>query len=325
MRALVLALTEVASIGTTGLFDALRKSDAAWQLTDPAAPPLFDVAFVGLDGDAVHCRDGVWIHPTAVADDVARPDLVLVPGLDDELLDSLRRNITWADRIADWAAAGAVVASSCTGAFLVAESGLLDGRVATTHWFAAAEFRRRYPAVDLRPDRMIVDGGSVVTSGGATTFLNLVVHLTRRIGGADRAAQASRLLLVDQRTTQLPYTILTGTPAHEDPDVHAVQERIRSGLAGDLSVVTLAADRGLSPRTLERRFRSALGMSPTAYVRLARVEAAKHLLETTGVMVGVIHQRVGYDDAAAFRRSFKRLTGVSPSAYRRRFAQPVGE
>src|SRR5262249_37215374 len=158
LSVVVTAPVGAASIGTAGLIDALRKADESWGLqAGEAAPRLFDTRLVGLDEGPVPCRDGVELHPMAVAGDVAMPDLVIVPGLDDDLAHSFIQNQGWAPWIAQWHEAGARIASSCTGAFLVAEAGLLDGRPVTTHWLFADELRRRYPKIVLSMDQMIVD------------------------------------------------------------------------------------------------------------------------------------------------------------------------
>src|SRR5215472_17778174 len=169
----VAALSGTASIGTAGLMDALNKADHA-QAVRTGGPDrrVFHVRLAGLDGGTVSCRDGVSLHPSIAAADVAAPDLVLVPGLDDDLTDSFDENRGWVPWIKAWHAAGARIASSCTGAFLVAEAGLLDGRPATTHWMFADELRHRYPTVNVTAEQMIVDTGDVITCGGATAFLN---------------------------------------------------------------------------------------------------------------------------------------------------------
>ena len=178
--------------------DALCKTDRAWRMErDPDAQAIFEVRLAGLDERPIACRDGVVMHPHVAAAQLDPPDLVVVPGLDDDLEPSFQLNRTWVPWIARWHAAGARVASSCTGAFLAAAAGVLDGKEATTHWIAADAFRRRFPRVLLRPERMIVDAGDVISSGGATTFLTLVIYLTERYGGHDRAVLASKVMLID--------------------------------------------------------------------------------------------------------------------------------
>jgi transcriptional regulator GlxA family with amidase domain len=275
------------------------------------------VRLAGLDGGLVACQDGVSLQPSVAARDVAAPDLVVVPGLDDELAESFGANRGWVPWLMRWHAGGARIASSCTGAFLVADAGLLDGRPATTHWLFADELRRRYPAVRVTADQMIVDNGDVITSGGATAFLNLVLYLVERFAGHARANLAARVLLVDgHRPSQLPYIAFGRERAHDDVIVHQVQQHIDSHLGEPLRIAELAASFGLSERTLSRRFAAATGRGPRAYLQQARVQHARRLLETAGDPVDQVRRRAGYGDAAAFRRVFKQATGLSPSGYR---------
>jgi len=315
---LITALSGTASIGTAGLMDALNKADLAESLlTGQPAGRVFDVRLAGLGSRSVSCRDGVSLHPAIKAADVAAPDLVVVPGLDDELVRSFDVNRRWVPWLRKWHAAGAKIAGSCTGAFLVADAGLLDGRSATTHWVFADELRRRYPAVRVTADRMIVDTGDVITSGGATGFLNLVLYLVERFAGHDRANLAAKVLLVDgHRPSQRPYIAFGRERSHGDMIVHQVQEHIDLHLDEPLRIGELASRFGLSERTLSRRFTAATGRGPQAYLQHARIQHAMRLLETASDPIDQIRSRVGYNDSAAFRRMFKVATGLSPSGYR---------
>jgi transcriptional regulator GlxA family with amidase domain len=318
LRVAIPALAGTASIGTAGLMDVLNKADMAWPRAMGAeAGRLFEVQLVGLNRRSVECRDGVRLQPAAVAHDIPIPDLVVVPGLDDELAASFLLNRRWAGWIGRWHSAGARIASSCTGAFLVADAGVLHGRSATTHWLFADDLRRRYPTIDVRIDRMIIDHGDVITSGGATAFLNLVLYLVERFGGHERANLAAKLLLVDgHRPSQLPYVAALPGRFHDDLAVHEVQQHIDAHLGEPLLIGKLAAQFGLSSRTLSRRFLLATGQAPQAYLQHIRVQQAKRLLEMTGDPIDEIRQDVGYHDPAAFRRAFKHATGLSPSEYR---------
>jgi transcriptional regulator GlxA family with amidase domain len=298
--------------------DALNKADLAQAL--PAGRPVrrvFDVRLAGLDTRTISCRDGVSLHPAIAAADVTAPDLVVVPGLDDDLARSFADNRGWVPWLSRWHATGAKIAGSCTGAFLVADAGLLDARPATTHWMFADELRRRYPAVSVRADQMIVDTGDVITSGGATAFLNLVLYLVERFAGHDHANLAAKVLLVDgHRPSQLPYIAFGRERSHDDQLVHQVQQHIDLHLDDSLHVSELAARFGLSNRTLSRRFTAATGRGPRAYLQHARVQQAIRLLETTSDSVDLVRRAIGYTDPAAFRRIFKRATGLSPVSYR---------
>jgi transcriptional regulator GlxA family with amidase domain len=314
----IAALSGTASIGTAGLMDALNKADLAPALhTGGTARRVFDVRLAGLDNGSVNCRDGVSLNPAITAADVMAPDLVVVPGLDDDLATSFNENRRWVPWLRTWHAAGSRIAGSCTGAFLIADAGLLDGRPATTHWMFADELRRRYPTVNVTADQMIVDTGDVITSGGATAFLNLVLYLVERFAGHDHANLAAKVLLVDgRRPSQLPYIAFGHERSHGDMIVHQVQQHIDLHLGDPLRITELAFRFGLSERTLSRRFAAATGHGPQAYLQHARIQHAMRLLETASDPVDQIRRRVGYNDPAAFRRVFKEATGLTPSGYR---------
>jgi transcriptional regulator GlxA family with amidase domain len=298
--------------------DALNKADLSWILAGQAdVARLFDVRLVGLDDRPVVCHGGVELHPALTADELPTPDLVVVPGLDDDLGPSFEVNRKWVPWIHLWHASGVRIASSCTGAFLVAEAGALAGRPATTHWLFADELQRRYPSVEVRADRIIIDTGDVITSGGATAFLNLVLYLIERFGGHERANLAAKVLLIDgHRRSQLPYVAGLPGRSHDDPVIHEIQAHIDAHLDEPLRITKLASQFGLSPRTLSRRFISATGHGPQAYLRSARILHAKRFLETTSHPIDEIRRAVGYEDPASFRRAFRMATGLSPNDYR---------
>jgi transcriptional regulator GlxA family with amidase domain len=243
---------------------------------------------------------------------------VVVPGLDDDPgeLPLLELNRPWVAWIAQWYAAGACIATSCTGAYLLAEAGILADKPVTTHWRFAAEFQQRYPNVDVRADQIIIDTGKIISSGGATAFLDLVLYLVDRFGGRERANIAAQALLIDARLSQLPYLAPIQRRAHDDVIVRDVQEYIDAHLDEPIQITKLAEKFGVSERTLTRRFTAATGLGPQAYLQLVRVHFAQRLLETTSLPVEAIRRASGYSDSPAFRRVFKQITGLSPSEYR---------
>ena len=323
----VLAPAETASISMTGLFDIIGKADRAFGALRgrPGLDSMFVTSLVSLDGQPVRYRDRVTVNVDIAAPAVGDVDLVVVPGLDDDLEPSFEQNAAWAPWIARWHKAGAVVASSCSGAFLLAKAGLLDGRTATTHWMYAEELQRWFPRVKVLPERLLIDLGDVITSGGATTFLDLALYLVERFAGRERANAAARVLLIDgARSSQLPYVSLGAAHReHDDGLVHRAQDLIDADLGGRLVIDDLARHVGLSSRTLARRFQYALGRAPQAYIQRRRIDVAQRLLETTDSPIDSVRSRVGYRDATSFRRAFRRVTGLSPSEYRDRYGWPA--
>ena len=323
MRVYVTPIAAAASLNTASVLDSLAKADLAWRvLGDPQAPPIFDVTAVGLGRRPVAFTAGMRVSPSIQASDAPTPDLVVVPGLDDDVAPSLERNAGWVPWLARWGHDGAIVASACTGAFLVAEAGLLDGRAATTHWVAAEQFRARYPAVELAVDRIVVDTGPVITSGGATTAFNLVLYLTSRFGSAERARAATKIMLLDAaRDSQLPFVDSGMRRSHGDTIVHDAQELVQDGGGSWPTVVDLAEQLGVSPRTLARRFVATTGVSPKTYIDEVRIEVAKRALEQTTQSIEQVRHISGFMDPTSFRRAFRRHVGIAPSEYRRRLGR----
>lgn len=214
----------------------------------------------------------------------------------------------------------------CTGAFLLAETGLLDARTATTHWFFADLFRRSYPKVKLYPDRLIVDEGNVITSGAATSFLDLILYLVELYCGREAAILTAKVLLIDMgRYTQLPYTIFSTQKIHQDRQVLRLQQFMEANLQRELTIELLADRAGMSVRNFDRRFRAAVGEAPSSYLQKLRIEKAKRLLETTNDSIADIMLKVGYEDERSFRRLFHALTELSPKVYRQRYAAKAAE
>lgn len=323
MRVFVTGIEGAAALNTVSVLDTLTKSNAAWRfLGEPGAPDLFDGIAVGTSTDPIRFMNGVELHPSAIADTAGTPDLVVVPGLDDGVRPSVDQNRHWVPWLRRWAGDGAIVTSSCTGAFLLAEAGLLDGRRATTHWVAEGLFRASYPQVRLQTDQIVVDEGDVITSGGATTAFNLVLYLITRFGSADRARATTQMLLLDAgRDSQLPFSMIGLHRNHDDPLVHDAQSAIQQAAVHPLSVARVASHVGVSTRTLHRRFQASIGISPRVYVNEVRVESAKRLLEQTSRTIDRIRADVGFADPTSFRRAFRQMVGTTPTEYRRRFGR----
>lgn len=249
---------------------------------------------------------------------LSRADTVIVPGVDDldrPVPDELRRAIRRAvDR-------GARVASICSGAFVLAATGALDGLRATTHWRAASELARRHPAIDVDPDVLYVDNGQVLTSAGAAAAFDLCLHLVRRDLGASAAADVARAAVMPlERSGGQAQFIVHDAPTEDAPaSIGRTLSWIEKNLSSDLSVPVVARRAAMSVRTLSRRFRAHVGMTPAAWITRARVRRAQALLETTRLTVEQVATQCGFGTAVAMRQRFGDIVGTTPMAYRKAF------
>jgi transcriptional regulator GlxA family with amidase domain len=208
----------------------------------------------------------------------------------------------------------------CTGAFVLGAAGLLDGKRATTHWFFADEFKRRFPRVDLQVQKMIVDEGDIVTCGAVTAYLNLMIYLVEKYFGHDIALRTAKMYLIDMdRPSQLPFRTYRFPVSYGDRSIARIQEFIEEHSKEDLTIDDLARRAGMSVRNLSRRFKSATGEGFANYIQKFRIETAKRLFESTELSASEIMYQVGYNDERSFRRLFKHHSGLSPKQYRTKF------
>jgi transcriptional regulator GlxA family with amidase domain len=215
---------------------------------------------------------------------------------------------------------GALLASYCTGNYLLAEAGLLNGRPATTHWAKASDFAARYPRVKLRAAEILTEQDGILSGAGVTSYLNLALRLVERLVGWELAATTAKTLLIDtNRISQASYATLLQEHAHSDKLVAQAQQKMEATLDQGFHLPELAAQLAVSERTLNRRFKQATGIGPLDYLQTLRVEVAKGLLETGKLGVDDVCRKVGYADLSTFRVLFKRKTGLSPRDYRERF------
>lgn len=315
VRIHVLALRDCTALVSVGVVDMLRKASAL-----AGGDRSVDVALVAPGNSlTVSCGGDIPVRCSVRTADVKRSDLVVVPALDPDVLEHLHMNrdvVPWLRAICS---RGADVASVCTGAFLLGEAGLLDNHAATTHWAFQQLFAARYPKVRVVPQAILVDQGRILTSGGATSFLNLALHLVERVFGVEIARAASKMFLIDiNKAPQSAYAMFSTQKTHDDPDILRAQQLIEDRPARAPSVEALARAVAMSPRTFARRFRQATGNSPLEYTQRVRIEAAKRSLES-GQRIAAVANSVGYTDTASFRRLFARLTGLSPADYRARY------
>lgn len=226
----------------------------------------------------------------------------------------------WREVLSTRHKSGSVLASVCSGAFLLAETGLLDGRRVTTHWRHAATFHTMYPDVIIDTDRLLVDGGDIVTAGGVMAWTDLALHLIQRYGSRHLMLDVARMFVLDPpEREQSYYATFEPIRNHGDKEIATAQAILEEQPNLSHSLASLAKSVMISERSLQRRFKQATGLTPVTYLQHLRVEMARTLLEITRDSFEQISWKVGYSDPAAFRRVFQRIIGLSPSAYRQRF------
>jgi transcriptional regulator GlxA family with amidase domain len=282
--------------------------------------PLFHVQLVGLTPE-VRITDGlISIHTDAVLKDARRPDLVVIAPISGPLDNALRLNRDFLPWIIDQYKDGAEVASLCIGAFVLAETGLLNGKTCSTHWLYANEFRNRYPDIDLVDDKIVTEQSGLYTSGGANSYWNLLLHLVEKYTTRELAILAAKFFVLDiARASQSPFSIFKGQKVHNDEDIVRVQEYIEANYQDKLTVDELCDRFGIARRTFERRFKKATNNTVLEYWQRVKIEAAKRQLEVSRKTVGEVMYEVGYNDTKAFRDIFKKVTSMSPVDYRNKY------
>lgn len=324
----LVALPDAVASTLFGIYDVLNAfavMDIAPAEADGPAP--FQVEIVGEHQGRLQLASGVPIEVQRAVATVAASDIVIVPSL-------LLRARVWEQgrypRLVDWLGAmharGALLCSACSGLFLLAETGLFDGKDATVHFDYARLFAATYPAVPIHPERALMISGrreELVCSGASTSWHDLVLYLIARHAGASVAQDAARMFALQWHQDGLsPYIVFEGRTGHGDAEIQDAQGWLSSHFSIANPVEAMIKRSKLAERTFKRRFAGATGLTPIAYVQRLRVEEAKRRLERTEDSVDEISWRVGYEDAAFFRRLFKRITGLAPGAYRKRFRIP---
>jgi transcriptional regulator GlxA family with amidase domain len=324
----LVALPDAVLSTLTGIYDVMNAS-AMMAGRDAAVPTEtpFKVEIVGTKPGPLALASGVPLEVQRAVRDVRETDIIIVPSI-------LLSEPTWRGgryaELVDWAArmhdAGALLCSACSGLFLLAETGLFDGKEATVHWDYGPSFRKTFPRVALLPERVLVVSGEreeLVTSGASTTWHDLVLYLIVRHVGATAAQATARFFALQWHHEGLaPYIVFRGRSDHGDALIGNVQEWLATHFSLANPVEEMIKRSGLAPRTFKRRFKEATELAPIDYVQRLRVEDAKRRLERTDAPVEEIGWRVGYEDPAFFRRLFKRTTGLSPGSYRRKFRIP---
>lgn len=309
----------------TGLIDLLSTAGTAWNFFQGRSiSPKFDVQLVSRDGQPIRCLNNITLHANSSFQQMDEVDVLLVPSIGGEVEKALQNNPDLIELIRAYYERGTQIISNCTGAFFLAEAGILDGRKATTHWALAERFRARYPKVQLVPEQLITTDGRVFCSGGGSAWFDIGLYLIELYIDHETAIESAKAMVLDTgRHSQLSY-YAHGTKYHTDETVRKVQEWIDEHHPEDFSLAWLAEQYAMSPRTLIRRFKTATGESPLTYLQSVRIEVAKKYLESSAQTIAEITQKVGYEDVSSFSKMFKRRVGLSPREYRGRFSKNTG-
>jgi transcriptional regulator GlxA family with amidase domain len=286
--------------------------------------PMFKVQVAGLTKE-VKLNDGLFsINTDLLIDEVTKTDLVIIPALSGDIRSSLYINKEFIPWIVQQYKQGAEVASLCIGAFLLAATGLVNGKKCSTHWLFANTFRDMFPEVILVDDKMITDQNGLYSSGGATSYWSLLLHLIEKYTSREMAIMAAKYFMLDiGRNNQSVFTIFKGQRDHEDDLIIRAQEYIEQNFQHKITVDQLSDKFGIVRRTFERRFKKSTRNTVVEYIQRVKIEAAKKSFETSRKTIYDVMYDVGYTDIKAFRDIFKRITGMPPIDYRNKYNKDV--
>ncbi|MDP9041153.1 MAG: helix-turn-helix domain-containing protein [Bacteroidota bacterium] len=289
-------------------------------LQSAGKPPAFKEQLVGLT-KAVKLHKGVFtVHTDILLGDLKKADIVIIPALGGEMVTALKKNKAFIPWIVKQYKKGADVASLCVGAFLLASTGLLNGKECSTHWIMADRFREMFPEVTLVDGRVVTEQNGLYSSGGATSYWNLLLHIVEKYAGREMAIMASKIYALEiDRKSQSPFIMFNGQKGHVDEPIREAQDYIESKVSERISVGELAGRFAIGRRHFERRFKKATNNTPVEYIQRVKIEAAKKHFETSRKNVNEVMYDVGYSDTKAFRTMFKKITGLSPLDYKNRY------
>lgn len=278
-----------------------------------------EVKVVSIDGKPLQLNDTIEIHPHFSFDDIVPTDYLIIPALSPEFDESVI-NSSILEYIQARYSEGVILASVCTGAFLLARIGLFNGRVATTNWLFEKRFRRRYPKVDLQIDMVITETDNIICSGAVSALMHLILKIISNETRYELTSICAKSMLVDpNNSNQAPYAFNHFTRGHGDKTIRRAEQYMLEKVAENPNIDQIAAYVCLSPRHFKRRFKQANGETPLHYLQRLRVQVAKDLLENTSDSIDEITSQIGYEDSSTYRRLFTKHTTISPRAYRDKF------
>lgn len=318
-KIIILALDNALASSVMGTMDILCQAGLTYNyIAGKAQITYFNVRIATETGDWVKGLNQVRIAPHCKAEDIDTADAIIISSIMNfTTLESNRQLMPW---LIEHHGKGTLIASICTGSFFLAQTGLLDGKIATTHWGFSKEFARRFPKVLLKPDRLITHDGTLICSGACNSYIDLSAYLIEHFCGKNTAIESSKAMIHDfGRSTQTPYCLLKDKKDHKDLQIKKIQKIIEKNPAHPFLPEAVAKKFGMSRRSLERRFKMCTGDTPIGYLQRIRVETAKYHLETSRMTFDEIAYLTGYEDPGFFRKIFKKYSGLLPGEYRMKF------
>lgn len=289
-------------------------------------PACFKVQMVGLVHDSSQRNGSFVINPDLLIGEIKRTDLIIIPAMMGDIGNAIERNRDFIPWIIDQYSKGAEIASFCLGSFFLAATGLMKGKKCATHWRFANEFRQMFPDVDLVDDKILTEQDGLYSSGGAYSYLNLLLYLIEKHAGREMAILIAKSFMIDiERSSQSPFIMFRGQKEHDDVPIKQAQEFIEKNFSEKITVGQLASMLAIGRRNLERRFRKATANTVVEYMQRVKIEAAKQSFETSRDNVNEVMYKVGYTDTKAFRTTFRKITGLSPVQYRNKYNREMAE
>lgn len=288
--------------------------------------PMFQVEYVGLT-ELVSANDGEYtIKMDRLLKDVKETDLLIIPPAYGDIAEGVKANAAAIPYIQNLYKSGCSIASLCLGAFILAETGLLNGKKCSTHWAYLEEFRNRHPQIEVVDGAIITEVGNIYSSGGASSLWNLILYLVEKFSDRETAILISKSFALDiDRSSQAVFAMFKGQKNHADTEIIKVQDYIEKNYNEKITIEYLTTIANTGRRTLERRFSQATNNTPLEYIQRVRIEAAKRSFEASRKNVTEVMFDVGYTDTKAFRDIFKKITGLTPIEYRNKYAKVAAE
>jgi transcriptional regulator GlxA family with amidase domain len=301
-----------------GAYKIFTRANEYWKKT--GKKEVFKIELAGVS-KKVDFYDGLFsVKPHTNISAIAKTNLIIIPSLNHNYEKTVKANKVLVDWLSNQYKSGAEIATICTGAFMLASTGLLDGKSCSTHWSAADHFRKMFPKVNLQTDKLITDENGIYTNGGAYSFLNLMLYLVEKYYDRQTAIFCSKVFQIEMdRNCQSTFMIFTGQKLHDDEVVKEAQKYIEHHVQEKVSIEDLSSKFALGRRNFDRRFIKATGNTPLEYMQRVKIESAKKALEISRKTVTEVMYDVGYSDVKAFREVFRKITGVSPLVYRNKY------